>query len=60
MRTMMKRLGLALLLVMALTLLLAPAALADGGHAKDFSDFDETDWENFWAGGMTICPECEE
>ena len=58
MKNWIKRLLMVTLLLMAILLLAAPGALAD--YAKDFSDFDETDWENFRSGGMYICPGCED
>ena len=58
MKTWIKRLLMLMLLLTAILMLAAPGALAD--YAKDFSDFDETDWENFHSGSMYICPGCED
>ena len=58
MKNWIKRLLMLMLLLAAVLMLAAPGALAD--YAKDFSDFDETDWENFRSGGMYICPGCED
>ena len=56
MKTWIKRLTLFTLLLAAILMLAAPGALAD---PKDMSDFDESDWEDYWGGFFAICSECD-
>ena len=56
MKNWIKRLLMLMLLLTAILMLAAPGALAD---SKDMSDFDESDWEDYWGGFFAICSECD-